>query len=376
MRLSFSIILCVIGVVSFEEEERLIGWKGETYQGSRVCNDIHERCVEWADSGECSVNPTFMSTSCALACDLCPPPARGAPLSSPLPPAVAVGSVSLPARGGGEVLLPRIGFGTAGLGCALTGNAVQDALSVGYRHLDTAQAAEWYCEEAVGRGLRRSGVPREEIFITTKQHPRHHGYKSTLDMFQKSLLKLGTSYIDLMLLHYPKCWGNLCQGSSDPGPEAWREAWRALEEEWGRGRVRALGVSNFSPVELEDLLEWAHVRPSVVQSHSDPLQSNQVLRELCAREGLVFTAYSSLGTQHAMRSGGRNPVLTHPVIIAMGDIYNRTPAQIVLRWALARNQVVIPRSRSRSHMIENLNLDFELSLHDLSKIDSLDGSRF
>lgn len=254
-----------------------------------------------------------------------------------------------------------------------------------------------YCEEAVGRALADSGVPREELFVTTKQvcsllhdrsrgefaggssvstscllphhnlpksalnsshcsrgrvhlqpeehrlslnphtplttvracfspwqHPRDHGYARTLEMLRGSLVNLQTDYVDLYLLHYPACWGTLCAGALVTG--TWRDAWRALEQLHRDGKVRAIGVSNFSPQELEQLLQEAHIRPAVVQSHSDPLVANRPLQELCESRGIAFTAYSSLGTQHGFSQP--NPVLTSPVIQEIASRLGRVPSQV------------------------------------------------
>jgi len=353
-----------------EEEQRLIGWLGETHTSplyptngdvSNPCTDLNESCPDWAWSGECEANPDFMEENCALSCELCTPEDR-----SDQEPGVQVETVEL----NNGVSMPRIGFGTAGLGCGKSLSAVRDALEAGYRHIDTAQANEWYCEKAVGKAIRASGVPRESLFLVTKQHPRDHGYERTLHMFEESLKNLHTEYIDLMQLHYPACWGSLCAGSEPSG--TWREAWRALEELHRQGKVRALGVSNFSPQELEELVGFAQVKPAVVQSHSDPLRQNAALQRACASHGIVFTAYSSLGTQHG---GGRpNPVLNHPVVLAIASRLHKSPAQVVLRWALDHNQVVIPRSSQKAHISQNLDLDFELPDEERLSIDRLDAT--
>ncbi len=183
-----------------------------------------------------------------------------------------VGYVTL--RGGAR--MPRVGFGTAGLGDG-TGAAVRAALAAGYRLLDSAQAREWYREDLAGEALHTASVPRTALFLTTKVHPRHLGRNATAARLAVSLRELRTDYIDLMLLHYPECWGDLCGGVAPEG--TWRDGWRALEAMHATGVVRALGVSNFDAAQLEQLMEWARVPPAVVQAHSDPF--NQARTPVC-----------------------------------------------------------------------------------------------
>ena len=228
--------------------------------------------------------------------------------------------------------MPRVGFGTAGLGEG-TGDAVHAALAAGYRLLDSAQAREWYREDLVGAAIAASGVPRAALFLTTKVHPRHLGRDATAARLAHSLRELGTSYLDLLLLHYPECWGDLCGGVAPAG--TWRDSWRALEAMHAAGQVRALGVSNFDARQLAELLEWAAVPPAVVQAHADPLSQNRELRRVCAERGVVFQAYSSLGTQWwGMGYTRGNPVLTAPAVTAAAAAHGVAPAQAVLRWAL------------------------------------------
>ena len=168
-------------------------------------------------------------------------------------------------RSGGR--MPLVGFGTAGLGEG-TAAAVHAALDAGYRLLDSAQAREWYREDLVGEGLAASGVARADVFLTSKVHPRHLGPTATPARLQHSLRELRTDYLDLLLLHYPECWGDLCGGVQPEG--TWRDGWRALEAMRASGAVRALGVSNFDARQLRELLDFAAVPPDVVQAHSDP----------------------------------------------------------------------------------------------------------
>lgn len=264
------------------------------------------------------------------------------------------------------VLMPMVGFGCAGY---VRKPALLDALSVGYRLFDTAQAHEWYLEEEVGDAIAEGHVNRSALFLTSKLHPRDLGASRTLEAFPDSLRRLRTTYLDAFLLHYPRCFGSLC--AKEPEGD-WRAAWGALETLYARGEVRAIGVSNFGPAELQQLLDVATVKPHLVQSWMDPLHAERPLRALCARHGVQFQAYSSLGTQHQTPI---NPVLRHPVLNALAQQLGRTVVQVVLRWALQHGAAVIPRSGKRAHMASSLDLhDFEISAVQMAEIDALDGT--
>lgn len=262
--------------------------------------------------------------------------------------------------------MPCLGFGTAGLGDA-TERSVELAFQHGYRLFDSAQAREWYREDAVGRALQ--SVERQSLFFTTKIHPRHLGYAPTAERIKHSLRDLRTTYLDLILLHYPECWGQLCEGQTPSGD--WRHSWRALEDAHRLGTVRALGISNVDAPMLQELVAFAHIPPSVVQAHSDPLHPNTALQAVCAKHAIVFQGYSTLGSQH--RGLQSNPVLTAPSVVRAAQTHKVSPAQVVLRWALHHGQCVIPRTRDVTHMIANLQLDgFALTLDELRAIDALD----
>ena len=347
-----------------------------------------------------------------------------------------VGVAALPGGRDGEGL-PRIGFGTAGLG-ERTAEAVGLALAAGYRLLDSAQAREWYREDLVAAALQASSVPREQVsppqpkkrreegrgmrfpcdfpcahesmliplliapipsqvWITSKLHPKHLGYQKTLAAFPATLAAFNTTYVDLFILHYPSCWDGLpgCPqtggGSSTAAdePADWRASWRALETLWMRGQARHIGVSNFDAAQLRELLAitgqtdgaeggrgakaGGRAPVAVVQARSDPLAQQRELQAVCASAGVVFQAYSSLGTQWG---GGGNPVLTAPPVVAAAAAHGVSAAAVVLRWALAHGQAVIPRSSSREHIEGNLRVgDLELSADELQAIDALDGGR-
>ncbi|KAJ7570447.1 hypothetical protein O6H91_01G120300 [Diphasiastrum complanatum] len=249
------------------------------------------------------------------------------------------------------VLMPVLGFGTAGLG-EHTKNATLCALQTGYRLLDSAQAREWYNEEAVGESIRLSGIHREELFLVSKLHPRNFGYRITMQQFAKSLEDLGTSYLDLFLLHYPKCFSSICASTNNE--VTWHESWKALEDLYHDKKVKAIGVSNFDLEELKELLSLAEVKPAILQRYSDPFHSDRGIQDYCLKEHIQYMGYSTLGSQWFLRGYGFNPV--------------------VLQWALKHHQVVIPRSSNPNRIKENFDsLSCELGREDLVQINALDG---
>jgi diketogulonate reductase-like aldo/keto reductase len=224
-------------------------------------------------------------------------------------------------------------------------NAVRWALELGYRHIDTAQA--YGNEESVGRALRDSGVPREEVFITTKFYP---GHSDPVAEAERSLRRLGVDQVDLYIVHWPQ-----------DGP-TW--AWPGMEQAQERGYARSIGISNFSLAEVDEVLAIADSRPVVNQVQFSPFEYRRRLLESCAERGLALVAYSSLGT-------GRH--LGHAAVTHIAERVGRTPAQVILRWCLQRGALVIPKSTHRERIGENAGLfDFELSDQDLSDLDGLD----
>ena len=220
--------------------------------------------------------------------------------------------------------------------------------------------------------MARSGVSREALFLTSKLHPRHLGYDATTRQFQASLDDLRVDYLDLFLLHYPRCWGSLC----DSEPEGtWQDSWRALEALHAAGKARAIGVSNFDAGELRELARVATVQPAVVQRNSDVFAADLGVRVFCTARGWQYEAYSSLGTQWLMKGHGTNPVLTAPAVVAVAERRGVSPAAVALRWALDKGQVVIPRSSNRERIEENLRvLDMpQLTESEMDELDKLDG---
>ena len=270
------------------------------------------------------------------------------------------------------VRLPAVGFGTAGLGRG-TARSAQTALIQGFRHFDSAQATEWYDESSLGAVVQAAAVPREALFLSSKLHPKDHGAAAPLG---PSLRAFGTSYLDLFMLHFPRCWDGVeqCRGATPAG--TWRDSWRLLEAAYDAGEVRALGVSNFGLRDLEELWAMARVKPHVVQNWMDPLHPDRAVRAFCRDHGVAFVAYSSLGTQHLGRGEGRNPVLESPVLREIAARRGRSVAAVVLSWVLSGGAGVIPRSASAAHIEDNgavlrPNGTVELSAAELAAIDGM-----
>ena len=224
-------------------------------------------------------------------------------------------------------------------------NAVRWALELGYRHIDTAQA--YGNEESVGRALRDSGVPREEVFITTKFYPAHKDPESEA---QRSLERLGVDQLDLYIIHWPQ------------GGPTW--AWPGMERAHGRGYARSIGVSNFSVGELDELLAVAETRPVVNQVQFNPFAYRRRLLEACEERDVALEAYSPLGT-------GRH--LSDARVREIAERLGRTPAQVLLRWCVQRDLIVIPKSTHRERIEGNAEIfDFTLSDEDMAALDALD----
>jgi diketogulonate reductase-like aldo/keto reductase len=246
-------------------------------------------------------------------------------------------------------LIPVLGLGVwqvpDGPTCV---NAVQWALEFGYRHIDTAQA--YGNEESVGRGLQESGVPRADVFITTKFYP---GSKDPVAEAEQSLERLGVDYVDLYIIHWPK------------GGPTW--AWPGMERSQELGYARSIGVSNFSVEELDKVLAIASSRPIVDQVQLSPFEYRRKLIEAALERGVVCEAYSPLGT-------GRH--LSNKTVARIAARVGRTPAQILLRWCVQHDLVVVPKSIHRERIAENAQIfDFTLSEEDMAALDALDRTR-
>jgi len=250
------------------------------------------------------------------------------------------------------VEIPQLGFGVYQVPPADTKDAVLTALEVGYRHVDTAQM---YGNEAgVGEALKASGLAREDVFVTSKLNNSNHAREDALRSFDETLDKLGGTYVDLFLVHWPL-----------PGTAVdYVDTWRAMEEIAASGSVRAVGVSNFQPDHLDRVLEVAQVVPAVNQVEVHPYLTNEAVRAYDREKGIVTEAWSPIA---------QGQVLDDPAITRVAEQVGRTPAQVVLRWHVQRGDVVFPKSVTRARVEENFAIfDFELDDDAMAAITALD----
>jgi 2,5-diketo-D-gluconate reductase A len=259
------------------------------------------------------------------------------------------------------VEIPAVGFGVFQAAPEETVAAVETALAVGYRHIDTAAA--YANEREVGEAIRRSGLDRSEVFVETKVWISDYGHDQTLHAFDKSARKLGVDQIDLLLLH-----------QALPGEfDLTLDAYRALEKLLADGAVRAIGVSNFMPDHLARLLAETSVVPAVNQIEVHPYFRQSRLLEVHAEHGILSQAWSPIGGITFYRDGSHGSTLEDPTIREIAAAHGRTPAQVMLRWHLQQGRQVIPKSVTPSRIAENLDVfGFELSGEQLAAIDALD----
>ena len=249
------------------------------------------------------------------------------------------------------VEIPQLGFGVFKVPPAQTEDVTRTALEIGYRHVDTAQM---YGNEAgVGRAVRAAGLARDEVFVTSKLDNPNHARDDALRSFDGTLAELGFDHVDLFLIHWPL-----------PEVGDFVETWHAMEEIYRSGRARAIGVSNFQPHHLRRLLAAAEVVPAVNQIEVHPYLVQDDVRAFGAEHGIVTEAWAPIA---------RGRVLDDPVITTIAKRLERTPAQVTLRWAIQRGDVVFPKSVSRGRIEENFDLfDFELADDEMAEITALD----
>ncbi|MBE7181401.1 MAG: aldo/keto reductase [Terriglobus roseus] len=266
----------------------------------------------------------------------------------------ASASVAIPQfRLNNGINMPALGFGTYSLRGDLCTESVADAISAGYRLIDTAKV--YVNEEAVGAGIRKSGIDRKELFVTSKIWVEDSGYENAKKAFQVTLDKLQLEYLDLYLIHRPR--GDV-NGS-----------WRAMEELNAAGKIRAIGLSNFDPAQYASLMSAAKTKPAINQVETHPFFQEKDIYASCQANGVRMEAWAPFAE-------GRNGLFTNPVLEEIGRKHNKTVAQVVLRWHFQRGVIAIPRSHNPAHRRENLAIfDFELTPEDMKTIAGLDTNR-
>jgi 2,5-diketo-D-gluconate reductase A len=251
--------------------------------------------------------------------------------------------------------IPALGLGTYQLRGDEGIGAIVSALHTGYRLLDTA--LNYGNEREVGEAIRRSGIPREEILVTTKLPGRHHGFESALASFEESLANLGLDYVDLYLIHWPL-----------PRIDKYVDTWRAMIQLREQGLVRSIGVSNFTPAYIERLVEQTGVAPAVNQIELHPRFPQAALRKFNLSLGIVTESWSPLARQH--------PVANEPAVVAAAEAHGVTPAQAVLRWHIQLGAVPLPKSADAKRQAENFDVfGFTLTDAELASISALESGR-
>ncbi len=248
------------------------------------------------------------------------------------------------------VKMPILGYGVYQVTQEECERCVSDALEVGYRSIDTAQS--YFNEEQVGSAIKKSGVKREDIFLTSKVWVEHYGYEECKKSVEESLRKLDTDYLDLMLLHQPFA--------------DYYGAWRALEDLYEEGKLRAIGISNFYPDRMVDISSFARIRPMINQIETHPLFARAEDHKWMEKYGVAHEAWAPFGE-------GRGGLFKNETLKAIGEKYDKTTAQVMLRWNIQRGVIVLPKSTHKERMIQNLDVfDFALSDEDMTAIAGLD----
>lgn len=248
------------------------------------------------------------------------------------------------------IKMPVLGYGVYQVTKDECERCVLDALKAGYRSIDTAQS--YFNEEEVGSAIKKSGVPREEIFLTSKVWIENYGYDACKKSVEESLKKLKTDYLDLMLLHQPFA--------------DYYGAWRALEDLYKEGKLKSIGISNFYPDRMVDIASFAEIRPMVNQVEVHPFNQQIIAKEYMDKYGVQIEAWAPFGE-------GKGGLFENEILKDIGKKYNKTTAQVMLRWHIQRGVVVIPKSVHYERMAENFNVfDFKLSDEDMAEISKLD----
>ena len=254
------------------------------------------------------------------------------------------------------VQIPQLGLGTWFIPDESAADAVKAAVELGYRHIDTAQA--YGNERGVGEGVRTCGVPREELFVVSKVAAEHKTYESAAASIDETLRKTGLAYMDMMIIHSPQPWDKVNQ-CDDRYVEGNRAAWRALEDAYKAGKVRAIGVSNFQIGDLESLMETATVKPMVNQILLHISNTPLELVDYCQKQGIAVEAYSPIA---------HGEILHQPEISAMAQKYGVSVPQLCIRYALQLGAIALPKTANPAHMKTNADVDFVISDADMDAL--------
>lgn len=258
------------------------------------------------------------------------------------------------------VVVPQLALGTWLIDDNKVADAVKAAIDIGYTHIDTAQA--YGNERGVGEGVRKSGIARDKIFVTTKVAAEHKDYKSAADGIDESLRKIGLDYIDMMIIHSPQPWKEVNQ-SDNRYIEGNREAWRALTDAYKAGKIRAIGVSNFLKEDIDNLWEAAEIKPMVNQVLCHISNSPISLIEYCQSKGIVMEAYSPVAHGEALKNES---------IAAMASKYGVSVPQLCIRYDIQLGMIVLPKTANPEHMKTNADVEFEISPEDMEILKNIE----
>ena len=258
----------------------------------------------------------------------------------------------------GGVRIPQLGLGTWFIEDGKAAQVVRDAAEMGYRHIDTAQA--YGNEHGVGEGVCTCGIPRQELFVVSKVAAEHKTYESAARSIDETLSKMGLGYLDMMIIHSPQPWNKVNQ-SDDRYVEGNRAAWKALEDAYKAGKLRAIGVSNFQIGDIESLLETAEIKPMVNQILLHISNTPLELVDYCEKQGIVVEAYSPIA---------HGEILNQPEIKAMADKYGVSVPQLCIRYTLQLGTVSLPKTSNPEHMKTKSQVDFVISPEDMEALKS------
>ncbi|MGN1381249.1 MAG: aldo/keto reductase [Eubacterium sp.] len=254
------------------------------------------------------------------------------------------------------VVIPQLGLGTWFIDDDKAADAVKAAVKIGYRHFDTAQA--YGNERGVGEGVRTCGIPREDLFVVSKVAAEHKTYKEAEAGIDETLSKMGLDYLDMMIIHSPQPWVKVNQ-SDDRYEEGNLEAWRALEDAYKAGKLKAIGVSNFQIHDIENIIEHGEIRPMVDQILLHVSNTPLELIDYCQKQGIVVEAYSP---------NGHGEILHNPEIAEMAEKYGVSVPRLCIRYDIQLGAVVLPKTANPDHMKENADVDFEISDQDMETL--------